>query len=71
MEFGKTYTERKLRKLGMYIPHRWFAWRPVQLDTGNFAWLQYVTRIRYDDPFCCSMGGVCVCDCGWRYNTIR
>lgn len=24
--------------------HMWFAWRPVRLAGGSFAWLQYVHR---------------------------
>lgn len=28
-----------------YSPHRFFAWRPVHLETGGFAWLQTVRRV--------------------------
>lgn len=27
--------------------HRWFAWRPVKLQDGWWAWLEYVDRCAY------------------------
>lgn len=53
MIFGKTYTEKqrewehlceKLTK-EKYNP-RWFAWLPVRLDDGRWAWLTTVKRTR-------------------------
>lgn len=28
----------------LHTPHRWFAWRPVLLEDGRWAWLQTVER---------------------------
>lgn len=40
MIWGKTF----LQKRDWY---KWFAWYPVQLDTHQMAWLEYVYRRDY------------------------
>lgn len=44
MIFGRT-TEEKNKK---YDHHLWYAWYPVKLLDGRWAWLQYVTRCWID-----------------------
>ncbi len=29
-------------KIGAW--YRWFAWRPVRLESGGIAWMEYVKR---------------------------
>ncbi|WPZ28996.1 hypothetical protein T8A63_15385 [Sulfitobacter sp. OXR-159] len=43
---------------------RWFAWHPVQMDNGDWVWLQSVERIvdHYRGPFL-------RLDCVYRYRT--
>ena len=31
--------------------HLWFAWRPVRLADGRFAWLEWIDR-RIENLFC-------------------
>lgn len=35
-------------RFGMFVgpAHMWFAWRPVRLWYGRFAWLRWVNRRR-------------------------
>jgi len=33
-----------LKKARLMAPHLWFAWRPVKLESGNWAWLETVVR---------------------------
>lgn len=49
MIWGKT-TKEKHEKV--YSVHFWFAWYPVQLDDGRWAWWEHVARIR-----CCGWDG--------------
>ncbi|WP_026868798.1 hypothetical protein [Inquilinus limosus] len=46
MIFGMTNTERSYREQLRRQQRRkwrsWFAWRPVQLTNGRYAWLQTV-----------------------------
>ncbi len=48
MEWGKTYKEIRDYKENW---HNWFAWRPIVLDTGRFAWLETVKRQYVMVPF--------------------
>jgi hypothetical protein len=47
MLFGrvKNFSGRPIRE-----PNTWFAWRPVRLINGMWAWLEDVERIDYFDP---------------------
>lgn len=44
-QFDREYAE-DCRKLELCLPHLWFAWHPVKLDDGRWAWLQKVYRHR-------------------------
>jgi hypothetical protein len=44
MIFGKTYAQREAAYTATLDWHDWFAWYPVRLFTGNYAWLQTVER---------------------------
>ena len=48
MKFGKSHMQRAIernKKLdALMTPHRWFAWYPIQLATGEIIWFEYVTR---------------------------
>jgi len=41
MIWGKTRKEFNDRRENW---HKWFAWRPIILDDGRWAWLQFVQR---------------------------
>jgi len=41
MIWGKTHQERDLKNPFMYA-QKWFAWRPVQLNSGRWVWLQKI-----------------------------
>lgn len=30
---------------------KWFAWFPVKLENGDWAWLQYLERRHYESMF--------------------
>lgn len=47
MIFGESNDELIKR---VTTPHRWFAWRPVTLENGRTAWLQYVMRYKLRWP---------------------
>jgi len=34
----------KLRSAHMTTPHLWFAWRPVECDSGQIKWMVLVWR---------------------------
>lgn len=38
--------------------HRWFAWRPVRLESGDCRWLEYVER---------RVEFFSLCDCMFKY----
>ena len=48
MRFGKSFAERKAANLEKarirYGVGLWFAWRPVQTDSGEMVWLEKVRR---------------------------
>lgn len=44
MLLGRALSENETRT------RRWFAWRPVQLDSGEWVWLEMVTRITTQLP---------------------
>jgi hypothetical protein len=48
MIWGETFDHRKAR---MLAPHLWFAWRPIRLVTGEWAWLTNVMRVWWDDKY--------------------
>lgn len=43
---------------------RWFAWHPIQMDSGEWVWLETVERTvdYYDGPFL-------ALDMVWKYRT--
>lgn len=41
---GPTFAERYERKTNW---HRWFAWHPVRIASGDCRWLEYVERKVY------------------------
>lgn len=43
--------------------HRWFAWRPVRLQSGEFAWMETVER--------CMFGGTNSEGDNWGYQYRR
>jgi hypothetical protein len=45
MVWGKTWDE-------YYRGARWFAWRPVRLENGQFAWLEWVWRLPCSHDYC-------------------
>ncbi len=45
MIFGRTYAVKKARK--KKADANWFAWHPVHLEDGRWAWLQRLTRERW------------------------
>ena len=45
--------------------HKWFAWRPVRVGSGDCRWLEYVER---KGSFECSWGD---CWWSWEYRSIR
>lgn len=49
MIWGTTDHSRGWAFLKQYSWHTWFAWRPVHLLDGRWAWLQTVRRRRYDE----------------------
>lgn len=61
MIFGATTDARSMR-YWMKENHRrnvgesWFAWRPVLLEDGRFAWLQPLWRQRVDRGVWCVSG---------------
>ncbi len=44
MKFGKTYRQILKKEEEDAIWKPWFAWRPVKLDNGQYAWLETVFR---------------------------
>lgn len=51
MIFGKTFDELKQERIQkaerlmlLEEPNPWFAWKPVRLMDGRYAWLKTVTR---------------------------
>lgn len=51
MRFGKTNQERAQMRVKeivarqkLKIPHPYFCWLPVKLDSGEWAWLETVQR---------------------------
>lgn len=46
MIWGKTY---KARDKKYYGTKKWFAWRPVILDDGSWAWWIWVTQTHDDN----------------------
>lgn len=51
------------RILCRITPHPWFAWRPVKLDDGRWAWLSTVLAYYWYDPDSNWAGS----DSCWRY----
>jgi hypothetical protein len=47
--------------------HLWFAWRPVDLDNGQIAWLQRVNR-EWGDVLYRDMTGRPKMGKGWIYS---
>jgi len=43
-------------------PEPWFAWRPVRLTNGKFAWLRTVTRTEFVNS---------MVDYGYRYTETQ
>lgn len=53
---GKTHEQNKKEWATLEKWHRWFAWRPVQLQDGRVAWLCWLNRRlewsgSYDGPY--------------------
>ena len=52
MKFGRTWKEQEEKSIAWHQkhrrPHRWFAWRPVNLDDGRTAWMERVVRHKTD-----------------------
>ena len=40
MIWGKSPDDRKILENW----HNWFAWRPVRMEDGRWAWLQFIYR---------------------------
>ncbi len=59
--WGRTNDQTRARLDALYKWHHWFAWYPVQLEHGQWAWLQTVERQSY----WVSYGG------SWRVNKYR
>lgn len=49
MIFGQTHEERT-KAAAVANQEIWYAWRPVQLEDGRFAWCEYVRREWWRDP---------------------
>lgn len=49
MIWGQKYGEREAALARRRGPHEWFAWRPVRLDDGRWAWLRVVFRLSNPD----------------------
>jgi hypothetical protein len=46
MIWGKTFDEEQAEREAKKDWRPWFAWRPVQLETGRYAWLCTVSRCK-------------------------
>lgn len=50
MRFGKTHNEREelaQADAERYSDYKWFAWYPVELQSGRIAFLEHVNRSDY------------------------
>lgn len=52
MIWGRTKAERDSYRKG----HRWFAWRPVRLEDGRWAWMNTVWREAEECTVACGRG---------------
>ena len=55
MLIGTDYKKKSLKRekwlqkqYDLMIPHQVFAWFPIKMETGQYAWLQRVWRIGYN-----------------------
>lgn len=44
MIWGSTYAEKHERRLRFWKWHPWYAWYPVRLVCGRWAWLEKIER---------------------------
>ena len=48
MIWGKTHTQKKKDKESKFPEGKnWFAWHPVRLDDGRWAWREWLWRKRW------------------------
>ncbi len=63
MIWGETYKQRSSR---MHRQTKYFAWWPVQLDDGRWAWIEKVMRTWWEDEATNWAGD----DSCWKYSQL-